>query len=127
MIRSEVAADLEPEHSREHAVVADIGVTVEWQMGGVQRDVRPRQSEHPPVRRPDNRTQPAPKHPVMDKKEIGVLLGGEPDRGLTEVDRGGEPGDVAAVRDLEAVQGFRGVGDFLSDPEVAIEELADGV
>src|SRR5207249_7542940 len=61
-----------------------------------------------------------PKHSVMNKETVGVLLSRLSDRGLAEIDRCCQPGDVTGVADLQAIHRLGRVSDFLGDTEIVI-------
>src|SRR5207249_750885 len=63
-----------------------------------------------------------PKHSVMNKETVGVLLSRLSDRGLAEIDRCCQPGDVTGVADLQAIHRLGRVSDFLGDTEIVIEK-----
>src|SRR6266487_3400511 len=107
VIRSEVAAHLYPQHAGQHRIVADVGVTIERKVGGVQRDVCFDQSSEPAVSGTDERPETTPKHSVMHEETIGMLFSSLADRCLAEVHGGSQSVDVAGVADLEAVQRLR--------------------
>ena len=104
MIRSEIAANLDVEHSGQHGIVTDVRMAVEREMRGVERDVSFYQSSEPAITGTHHRPLPPPKHSVMNEETVGVLLGGKSDRGLAQVHSGGEAGDVTCVDDLQAIQ-----------------------
>src|SRR5712664_1694777 len=100
VIGSEIAANLYAEQSREHAVVANVGMAVERKVSGVERDVSFDETRKPAIGGTDEWPQATPKHAVMDQETVGVLLGRLSDRGLAEVYGRGEPADVPSVADL---------------------------
>src|SRR5256886_11642070 len=74
VIHAEVASYHHTEQPSEYDVVADVGVTVERQVCGVQRDVGLNQSCNAGVCRTNEWSQPTPEQTVMDHHEVDPLL-----------------------------------------------------
>ena len=91
-------------------------------MRGVERDVSFYQSSEPAIAGTHHRALPSPKHSVMNEETVGMLLGGQSDRGLAQVHSGGEAGDVTCVADLQTIQRLGCVGDLSGDMEIVIEK-----
>jgi hypothetical protein len=124
VVLRKVATQLEVQQSREQDVVADGGVAVEREVRGIQGDVVLDEPGEARMGRPDDRSQAAPEHSVVDEEKIGALRRRHSHRGLAEVYGSPDPGDLTRIAHLEPVEGFGSVSDFLFDAEVAIE-IAD--
>jgi len=127
VIRSEITPQLDVEQLGQYVVIANVSMTIEWQVGGVERDVGLDQTGNATVGGADEWPQTAPKDAVMDQQAVGALLGRVPHRGLAEVDGRGKPRDLARVADLEAIQRLGSVSTFLGNVEILIEKTDESV
>ena len=108
----ELAAHRDAEPARQHRVVADLRMKVQRQVRTVERDALSDEPGRAPIPGPRERFQPAPEQPVMNQQQIRPLLRRHANRRLAQVHRRSDPGDLAPVRDLQPVQGLRGVRDL---------------
>jgi len=122
VIGSEIATNLDVEYTGKHGVVADVGMTVEGEVRGVERDVSFYQTRNPAIGGTNERPETTPKQPMVNEETVGVLLGRLADRGLTEIDGCGEAADLAGVAHLQPIQRLRRIRDFLGDAEIVIEK-----
>ncbi len=123
MIRSKLTAHLYLQHAGEHGIVADVGMTIERKVCGIERDVCFDQSGKPAIGGTNNRPEATPKHSVMHEQAVDMLLRGLSDGCVTQVHGGSQSVHIAGVRDLEAVQRLRCVSDLLGDAQVVVEKL----
>ena len=97
-------------------------MTIERKVRSVERNVSFDESSNSTIGGTDQRPETTPKHSVMDKETVGVLLHGLSNGRLAQVHGSGQAADVAGVAHLEAVQRLGRVSDLLGDAEVVVEE-----
>ena len=73
----------ESELAREQYVVADLGMRIEWEVRGIERDPGCEQCVNAAKVRTSQGLKPAPEQTVMHQEQICALLRGAPDRALT--------------------------------------------
>jgi len=127
VIHAEVASYHHTEQPSENDVVADVGMTVEGQVCGVQRDVGLNQSRNAGVCRTNEWSQPTPEQAVMDHHEVDALLGCHAHSRFAQIDGRREPRDLARVGDLQAIECFGRIGELSANAEVIVEILDECV
>jgi len=67
-------------------VVADVGMTIQWEVSGVERDVRVNETGNTTIGGTHQWSETTPEDPVVDQKAVGVLLRCQANSGLAQID-----------------------------------------
>jgi len=108
-------------------VVADVGMTIQWKVSGVKRDVGVDETGNTTIGGTHQWPETTPEDPVVDQEAVGVLICCLTNGGLAQIDGGSETIDLARVADLEAVERLGCVGHFFCYAEILIEKTDQSV
>jgi hypothetical protein len=114
------AAHADIEQAGQHGGIADFGMTIEREMGGVYGDIVPHESDDAPIIRACQWSQAAPKKTVMHQEKVGALLGCLSDRRFAEIHRGRNAMNRSVIADLKSVHGFYRIA-HLTQPQVVLQ------
>lgn len=93
----------EAEHTRQEGIIADFGVSIQWQVNAIEGDIALDHVADHFIAAAGPGEKTAPEKAVMDEHEIGLNFAGHPQGVGGDIDGGGDSGDGAGVSDLEAV------------------------
>src|SRR6185312_5466837 len=93
----------EIERARKQCIVAELGVRVQRQMRGVERDAPIEQRANAAQVRTAQWLYAAPEEPVMCEQQVGARVHGTLNRSLAYIDGGGDLHDLVSRLHLDAV------------------------